>query len=118
MLTLDLSAVGTHEKLSCLAGGYKGAGEGGLTLASGSSWSAVTIAGLSRLPWDIGPVVVYARGSMTGRKELEPAVAGVRVPLAAAIGLGGSSLGDARTSLPFSKSAPPSVAHFRMVWMR
>jgi hypothetical protein len=60
-------------------------------------------------------VVVYARGSMAGRSVLESAAAGLRVPLGAAMGLGDSSLGDDRTSLPFSNKAPPRVAHFRIV---
>ena len=59
-----------------------------------------------------------ARGSSGGRKLLEVPVKGLKVPFVAERGLGGASLGEARMSLPFSKRAPPSVAHFRMVWIR
>lgn len=76
------------------------------------------MAGLSKLPWEIGPLVVNARGSIGGRKLLEVPARGLRVPLAAEIGFGDSSLGEARISLPFSNRAPPSVAHFRIVWIK
>ena len=76
------------------------------------------MAGLSRLPWEIGPLVVNARGSIGGRKLLELPARGLRVPLAAETGLGESSLAEARTSLPFSSRAPPSVAHFKIVWIK
>jgi hypothetical protein len=96
-----------------------------LTLDRGSSWSADIRAGLSKLPWVIGPVVVKARGSREGRNS---ASAGA-VALVAGVGLGGtgalllkpegtSSFGEVLASLPFSRRCPPSVAHFRIVWIR
>jgi hypothetical protein len=73
----------------------------------------VTIAGLSKLPWLIGPVVVKGRGSRSGRGTEEFVGVGVTDPLV--VGVLASSFAEVRTSRPFSKSAPPRVAHFKIV---
>jgi hypothetical protein len=65
----------------------------------------------------MGPVVVKARVSIGGRKELPGLDTGAVVPLGARP-FGDSSLAEDRTSLPFSKRAPPKVAHFKMVWIK
>jgi len=83
------------------------------TLARGSSPSAVTIAGLSKLPWLIGPVVVKGRGSRGGRGTAKVEGVGVTAPLI--VGVLTSSFAEGRTSRPFSRSAPPRVAHFKIV---
>jgi hypothetical protein len=66
----------------------------------------------------MGPVVVKGRGCMGGRSALVGAGLGLLFCGPEDCWSSLVELVEGRTSLPFSKSAPPNVAHFRIVWIR